>query len=277
MSYENFKVDVDSDGIALVTWDMPDRSMNVFTLSVIAEIEKIVEMLETDETVKGVVFTSGKDAFSGGADLKMLEGLLTTYHSERRQDPEAAMQAMFDGSRHLSLLLRRLETTGKPAVAALNGTALGGACELALACHARFAANNDKARFGLPEVKIGLFPGAGGTQRLPRMIPAADALQMLLKGQAIPFAKAKSVGLINEVVEQDKLVATAKQWILDGNKGVQPWDQDKFRIPGGQVYSAAGMMVFPPANAIYRRETYDNYPGARAIMKCVYEGYRCAF
>ncbi len=272
MSYENFKVDIDSDGIALFTWDMPGRSMNVFTLSVITEIEKIVESLETDETIKGAVFASGKDAFSGGADLKMLEGMLTTYHRERQKDPEAAMQVMFDSSRHLSLLLRRMETCGKPVVTALNGTALGGACELALACHARFAANNDKGRFGLPEVKIGLFPGAGGTQRLPRMIPAADALQLLLKGQALPFAKAKAMGLINDCVEADKLIATAKQWIKDGGSAVQPWDQDKYRLPGGPVYSKGGMMTFPPANAIYRRETFDNYPGARAIMKCVYEG-----
>ena len=272
MSYENFTAELDADGIAVLNWDMPGKSMNVFTLSVIAELEQIIETLETDENIKGAVFTSGKDTFSGGADLKMLEGLLTTYHVERQKDPEAAMQAMFDGSRHLSLLLRRLETCGKPVVAALNGTALGGACELALACHARIAADNDKGRFGLPEVKVGLFPGGGGTQRLPRMIPAADALQLLLKGQALNFKRAKGMGLINEIVAQDKLIDTAKQWIKDGGNAKQPWDQDKFRIPGGPVYSKGGMMTFPAANAIYRRETYDNYPGARAILKCVYEG-----
>ncbi len=272
MSYNNYTLDIDGDGIALITWDMPGKSMNVLNLEAIEELGKIIERLETEDVIKGAVFTSGKAAFSGGADLKMLEGLLTTFHKERASNPDVAMQALFDGSRQFSQLLRRLETCGKPVVAAINGTALGGAFELALACHARFASDNDKTQLGLPEVKVGLFPGAGGTQRLPRMIPAADALQLLLRGSSLRVAKAKGMGILNDVVPAEDLIETSKAWIRNGGKGVQPWDAPKFRLPGGPVYSKAGMETFPPANAIYRRETYDNYPGARAIMKCVYEG-----
>ncbi|MEJ8570982.1 3-hydroxyacyl-CoA dehydrogenase NAD-binding domain-containing protein [Microbaculum marinum] len=272
MTYKNFTVDVDADGIALVTWDMPDRSMNVFEASVMDEIGRIIETVASDDSIKGAVVTSGKETFSGGADLAMLQGLLGAFHEMRASDETAAMQRMFDESRRMSQLWRRLETSGKPWVAAINGTAMGGAFELALACHHRVASENDKTRLALPEVKVGIFPGAGGTQRVPRMVPTADALQFLLKGSELKVGQAKAMKLIDEVVSADRLIETARAWIRDGGKGVQPWDKDGFRLPGGQVYSPAGFQTFPPANAIYRRETYDNYPAARAIMSCVYEG-----
>ena len=175
-------------------------------------------------------------------------------------------------SRKLSQLYRRIETCGKPWVAAINGTALGGGFELALACHQRIAADNAKTRVGLPEIKIGLFPGAGGTQRIARMLPPADALQLLLKGDQLKLDRAKAMKLIDAVVPQADLIKTAKDWIKAGGKAVAPWDEKGFRLPGGPVYSKAGMMTFPAANAIYRRETYDNYPAARAILQVVYEG-----
>jgi len=273
MNLKNFKFDVDADGIALVTWNMPGRSMNVFTMEVMQELSEIVEKVAGDKDIKGAVITSGKDTFSGGADLTMLEGLSSAIKDiDKAKDKKAAMQEFFDQSRKMSAIYRRLETSGKPWVAALNGTAVGGAFELALACHHRVASENEKTRLGLPEVKVGLFPGAGGTQRLPRMVPAADALQMMLRGDQIRLDRAKQMKLVDEVVPQAQLVATAKAWIKAGGKPVQPWDQDGFKLPGGPVYSKAGMMVWPPANAIYRRETYDNYPGARAILKSTYEG-----
>ncbi|HEY7459164.1 MAG TPA: 3-hydroxyacyl-CoA dehydrogenase NAD-binding domain-containing protein [Xanthobacteraceae bacterium] len=273
MNLKNFKLDVDADGIALATWDMPGRSMNVFTVEVMQELSDIVEKVASDAAVKGAVVTSGKEAFSGGADLTMLESLTNMIKDiDKAKDKKAAMQELFDQSRKMSLIYRRLETAGKPWVAAINGTAMGGAFELALACHHRVASENEKTRLGLPEVKVGLFPGAGGTQRLPRMIPAADALQLMLRGDQIRLDRAKQLKLVDEVVPHDKLIETAKAWIKNGGKAVQPWDQDGFKLPGGPVYSKAGMMVWPPANAIYRRETYDNYPGARAILKSTYEG-----
>src|ERR1035437_7842635 len=268
----NFKFDVDADGIALVTWDMADRSMNVITMEVIAELGAIVEKVATDAAIKGAVVTSAKDAFCGGADLTMLERMGAIYADlVKTKGAEAAALYVFEESRKLSLLYRRIETGGKPWVCALNGTAMGGGFELALACHQRIAADNPKTRLGLPEIKIGLFPGAGGTPRVARLLPA-DALQFLLKGDQLKLDCAKAMKLVDNVVPQADLIKTAKDWIKAGGKPVKPWDEKGFKLPGGPVYSKAGMMVFPPANAIYRRETYDNYPAARAILQVVYEG-----
>jgi 3-hydroxyacyl-CoA dehydrogenase / enoyl-CoA hydratase / 3-hydroxybutyryl-CoA epimerase len=269
----NFKFDMDADGIALVTWDMPERSMNVIAMDTIAELSGIVEKVASDAAIKGAVITSGKDTFCGGADLTMLEGMGTIYaDTVRKQGEEAAARFVFEESRKLSLLYRRIETCGKPWVCALNGTAMGGGFELALACHYRVASDNPKTRLGLPEIKIGLFPGAGGTQRIARMLPPADALQYLLKGDQLKTDRAKTMKLIDAVVPADDLIKSAKDWLKSGGKAVKPWDEKGFKLPGGPVYSKAGMMTFPPANAIYRRETYDNYPAARAILQVVYEG-----
>ena len=269
----SFKLDVDSDGIALVTWDMGDRSMNVITMDVIAELGTIVDKVANDAAIKGVVITSGKAAFCGGADLTMLESIRGLYTDMvRKQGEEAAAKMVFDESRKLSQLYRRIETCGKPWVCALNGAAMGGGFELALACHYRVASDDAKTRLGLPEIKIGLFPGAGGTQRVARMLQPADALQFLLKGDQLKVDRAKAMKLIDAVVPEADLIKTAKDWIKAGGKAKAPWDTEGFRLPGGPVYSKAGMMTFPAANAIYRRETYDNYPAARAILQVVYEG-----
>src|SRR5215471_6299514 len=272
MSYVNFKVDIDGDGIALVTWDVPDRSMNVISLAGIEELAALVEQLAVDAAVKGVVITSGKEAFCAGADLTLLEGLGRTFARYIGDSEEQSATRLFEESRKLSLLYRRIETCGKPWVAAINGTALGGGFELALACHHRAAALNPKTRVGLPEVKVGLFPGAGGTVRVSRMLAPVDALQFLLKGDQLRVERAKAMKLIDAVVPPDELVKAAKDWIKAGGKAKNPWDVDGFRLPGGPVYSKAGMANFPAANAIYRRETYDNYPAARAILQVVYEG-----
>src|SRR3984957_8561672 len=273
MTYTNFKIDIDGDGIALVSWDAPDRSMNVITLKVIEELAAIVEQLAGDAAVKGVVITSAKDAFCGGADITLLESLGRTFATYiREKGAEQAATQLYEESRKLSLIYRRLETCGKPWVAAINGTAVGGGFELCLACHYRVAAQNPKTRLGLPEIKIGLFPGAGGTQRVPRIVSPQDAMQLLLKGEAINLDKAKTLKLIDAVVPASDLIKAAKDWIKGGGKAAAPWDDKAFKLPGGPLYSKAGMMMFPAGNAIYRRETFDNYPAARAIMQCVYEG-----
>jgi 3-hydroxyacyl-CoA dehydrogenase/enoyl-CoA hydratase/3-hydroxybutyryl-CoA epimerase len=273
MSMVHFKLDTDADGIALVTWDSPGRSMNVIDLKVMEELASIIEKVAADAAIKGAVITSGKDTFCAGADLTMLEILSREFADvSREQGEEMGALRVYEESRKLSQLYRRLETSGKPWVAAINGMTLGGGFELCLACHHRVASDNPKSRIGLPEIKIGLFPGAGGTQRVARMMMPGDALQFLLKGDQVRLAQAKGMKLVDAVVPAGDLIATAKKWIKDGGKPTNPWDVDGFRLPGGLVYSKAGMMTFPPANAIYRRETYDNYPAARAIMQVVYEG-----
>ncbi|MEM7461859.1 MAG: 3-hydroxyacyl-CoA dehydrogenase NAD-binding domain-containing protein [Pseudomonadota bacterium] len=272
MSYKNFKVETGSDGVAVVTWDMPGKSMNLIDQSVMAEMDAIIDMVAGDEAIKGAVITSGKETFSGGADLSMLQGSFADFQKMKESDPEGAATILFEGVSQLQVIYRKLETCGKPFVAAINGVAMGGSTELALACHGRVLSDNPKTKLGLPEVKVGLFPGAGGTQRLPRLIHTQEALQMLLLGKSYDATKAKKLGLVDEVVPADQLVDTARKLIADGLSPVKPWDEKGFKIPAGPVYSKAGAQLFPPANAIYRRETFDNYPGARAIMKCVYEG-----
>ena len=273
MTFTNFRLETDSDGIVLATWDMPGRSMNVLTPEVIAELSQIVEQVASDEAVKGCVVTSAKESFSGGADLTMLQGLGSEYaRLARETGEEEAMRFFFEESRRLSLLYRRLETCGKPFAAAVHGTCLGGAFELALACHFRVLSGEDATRVGLPEIKVGLFPGAGGTQRVARLMQTGDALQMLFKGDQIRALLAKNMGLVHDVAPRAEIVERAKAWIRGGGKALAPWDEPKFRAPSGKVYSPAGMMIWPPANAIYRRETHDNYPAAKAILHAVYEG-----
>ena len=275
MTYTHFTVETDSDGIAVITWDSPEKSMNVIDQSVMEELDKIVDHVAGEEGIKGAVIASGKKTFGAGADLSMLQRMLGEFKAEEAKDKEAAAQMLFDGAYALNQMLRKMETNGKPFVAAINGQALGGCLEICLACHARVMA--DDAKVGLPEVKVGLFPGGGGTQRVPRLMHTQEALQMLLKGGNMHAGKAKANGLVTEVVPAAELVSKAKELINGGLKGVQPWDVKGYKFPGGAVYSPAGFQLFPPANAIYRRETQDNYPGARAIMKCVYEGMLVPF
>ena len=274
MTYKNFTFDIDADGIALVTWDMPDRSMNVMTPESFGELTELVETVAEDDAIKGCIITSGKDTFSGGADISMLAGFLKTYEKNlKKGDEVAAVQELHDTGNILSKLARRIETCGTPFVAALNGTTMGGAFELALGCHYRISIRDKSIRIGLPESRIGLLPGGGGTQRVARLIGAQDALQMMLQGRTFDPIRAKGMKLIHALADsREEMIAEAKKWINDGGKAIAPWDMDGFRIPGGQVYSKAGVMTWSAGNAIYRRETYDNYPAARAIMSCVYEG-----
>ena len=277
MTYTNFTVETDADGIALVTWNMPDRSMNVFTEEVMDELEKIIGTVSGDAAIKGAVITSGKESFSGGADLNMLKRMLGIFEEARAKDSDAATRMLFDGAGRMTWLFRKLETSGKPWVSAINGTCMGGAFEMSLACHGRVVADGDKVKMALPEVKVGIFPGAGGTQRVPRLTDQQSALQMLTTGQTLTPQKAKSMGLVHQVVPAENLIQAAKDMIKAGLKPVQPWDEKGFKLPGGPIYSAAGANLWPAAIAILRRETYGNYPGAIAIVKCVYEGLLVPF
>ncbi len=277
MSYTNFTLETDQDGIALVTWDMPGKSMNVITQEVLAELDAIVDQVAGDAAIKGAVITSGKAAFSGGADLSMIKGMFSFYEEQKAIDPDQAAAKLFELAGSLTRVFRKLETSGKPWVSAINGTCMGGAFELSLACHGRVASNQKSVKIALPEVKVGIFPGAGGTQRVPRLTNAQDALQMMTTGQTLTPQRAKAMGLVHALAEPDALIDTAKAMIRDGLKPVQPWDERGFKAPGGGIWTPASAQLWPAASGILRRETYGNYPGAHAILKCVYEGLQVPF
>jgi 3-hydroxyacyl-CoA dehydrogenase/enoyl-CoA hydratase/3-hydroxybutyryl-CoA epimerase len=273
MSYENFRVETGEDGIAIATWDMPGRSMNVLTFQVMDEIEKIVEQVAADAGIKGAVIVSGKKDFSGGADITMLAGIASVYDDLLKKDAAKANEALFEQSGRLSRVYRRLETCGKPFVVAVHGTCMGGATELALAAHGRVMADDDATRIALPEVKIGIFPGAGGTQRVMRMTDPQAGLEMLLRGSSLAPKKALTMKLVDKVAPRGELVETARAMIAGGLKPTKPWDQKGWKPEGAaRIFSPAGFQFWPAANALYRKETYDNYPGARALLKSVFEG-----
>lgn len=261
---ENFKIDVDADGVALITFDVPGRSMNTLTSSVMAEIPQLVERIKTDDAIKGAVLTSGKTSgFCAGADLGDIAGGMIG---------GANLQDAYDAGWKMNGALRALETCGKPVAAAINGLALGGGLELTLACHYRVVENDNKIQLGLPEIKVGLFPGGGGTQRLTRLIGVQAAMMAMTEGKSFRPNDAKGAGIVHEIVEKGQSVAAAKAWIKAGGKAVQPWDDKGFKLPGGGPYHPAGIQNFLVGNAMIRKQTYGNYPAATNLMKAVYEG-----
>lgn len=270
-TYKNFIVETDSDGIARISWDAPGKTMNVIDATVLDEMDALIEQVEGNEAIKGVVFTSGKKTFGAGADLNYLQEMMGHFEAEKAKDQTAAMQMLFDGAWRLNKTLRRVEAGDKPWVAAINGTALGGVFEIALACHARVMTDDESATVGLPEAKVGLLPGGGGTQRVARLVEPQQGMQMLLQGKVHRPAKAKQLNLVHEVVAADELIERSKQLIRDGLKPEAPWDQKGFKAPIN-VWSPMGVQMLSAGNALLRKETYGNYPNAINIMKCVYEG-----
>jgi len=252
--------DKDSDNIVTLTIDMPGRSMNVLNEELTAPFAETIAKIEADKTIKGIIITSGKKEFLAGADIERLF---------RITEPQQA----FDLAQEFKAFLRRLEQCGRPVVAALNGTALGGGLELALACHHRIAINDPKAKFGLPEVKLGLLPGGGGTQRLPRLIGIQPALPLLLEGKELRAEQAKAQGILHELAtDRGDMMAKAKAWCLANPNPVQPWDDKKFRWPGGDSKSPANAQMWSIAPSMASAKTWGNYPAATNIMSCVFEG-----
>lgn len=270
---KHFTLEIDNDGIALITFDSPGRSMNVLGMVVVEEINQWVETLASNKDIKGAVITSGKDAFCAGADLEEMGGDFAQFAARLENDEQGAKKDLFNMVFRLNAAFRALETCGKPVAAAVNGLALGGGFELALACHARFCANDaPKLRLGFPEVMVGLLPGAGGTQRVPRMIGLMNSAPLLLQAKKIKAQEALAMGLINGVVPASELIETAKTWVKENPKAKQPWDGDKFRFPGGDPWTPKGFPMFAGAPAMVRKESYGNYPAMGNILRCVYEG-----
>lgn len=256
-----FTHDIDAQGIAVLTWNDPNGPVNSLAQSAVVALGEAMDALLADDAVKGIVLTSGKADFVVGANLKEIQTM--------PQEPATILAFI----RALHTILRKTEQGGKPVVAAMNGTALGGGMEVALGCHYRIAANNPKARFGFPEVNLGLLPGGGGTQRLARMLGIQAAMPWLLQATQVDPLAAQKAGLINEVVEADQLIARAKQWISENPKAcVQPWDEKKFRMPGGEVQSAKVAQVFMGAQAMLRKKTMGNYRAPQLILQALFEG-----
>ena len=269
---ETFRFSVDADGVAVAVFDVPGRSMNTLTGASIRDLAAIVERVRANKAIRGLVLTSGKSTgFCAGADIGEMEGGASE-SSDAPQSEEEQLKARFDAAFALNAVLRRLETCGKPVAAAINGLALGGGLEITLACHYRVVGDHPKIQLGLPEAKIGLLPGAGGTQRLPRLIGAANALPLILEGKSLSPAAARKFGFVHDVVPAGTELAAARDWIKTRGDAVQPWDRKDFRIPGGAPHSPGGGQVFLLRNAMLRKTTYGNYPAPLAIMKCVYEG-----
>jgi 3-hydroxyacyl-CoA dehydrogenase/enoyl-CoA hydratase/3-hydroxybutyryl-CoA epimerase len=265
---QNFQLARRDDGILVFSWNMPDRSMNVIDESVMDDLESLISTLAIDADVRGAIVTSGKSSFSGGADLGMLAALGRLTIGSPAEDKRQARDAVA----RLGEIYRRLETCGKPVAAAINGTCLGGAFELALACHYRVSTDDPNAKLGLPESKVGLLPGAGGTQRLPRLIGTEAALKLMMKGTHINPHDALQLGALHEIAPTHELVERAASWIRSGGDAVQPWDRPGYKIPGGLPYSKSGLLMWMAANALYRKETFDNYDAQRAILSCVHDG-----
>jgi len=256
--------DVDSEGIATLTIDVVGMPVNVITPGFQEDLSLALDRVAHDGAVTGVVLTSARRDFMAGADIK---DLVTAY--DRGVLASSAAQL----SSALSRIYRRLETCGKPVVAAINGVALGGGLELALSCHYRVVADTPKALLGLPEVKVGLLPGAGGTQRLPRLIGISQALPLLLEGRQLQPAEALRLGVVHEVVPPHELLDRARAWLRSKPDASAPWDRKGFKVPGGVgMQSPSLAQTFMVGSAMIARETWHNYPAPAAILSSVYEG-----
>jgi 3-hydroxyacyl-CoA dehydrogenase/enoyl-CoA hydratase/3-hydroxybutyryl-CoA epimerase len=257
----------DSDGIVTLTMDDPGASANTMNDAYKQGMAEAVDRLyaEKDEIV-GVVLTSAKKTFFAGGNLKMLV-----------QATKDDAPRLFEESMSIKADLRRLETLGKPVVAAINGAALGGGLEIALACHHRIAAEG-RYEIGLPEVTLGLLPGGGGVTRTVRMLGIQTALtEVLLQGQRSKPEVAQAKGLVDQVVPADQLVDKARQWVLDHKDdeeaAQQPWDRAKYKMPGGTPSHPALAQMLPAFPATLRKQLKGaDYPAPRAIMAAAVEG-----
>ncbi len=258
------------DGIVVLTLDDPGQSANTMNEAYVRSMERTLERLEAErDEIKGVVITSAKSTFFAGGDLNDL------IKADRDQAAEFA-----EGLRLIKRQLRRLETLGKPVVAAINGAALGGGLEICLACHHRIAVDDSKVQLGFPEVQLGLLPGAGGVVRSVRMVGIVDALmQLLLQGKRHRPAKAKEIGILDEIVPTaDDLIPAAKAWIEANPEAKQPWDESGHKIPGGTPSNPKFAMNLPAFPSNLRKQIKGaNYPAPKAIMAAAVEGSQVDF
>ena len=264
----------DDDGVATITWNCVDRPMNVMSEQGFSDLNALVDDCIADDTIYGVIITSAKKDFAAGMDLGVIA-------KTKEKNPENPAQGCFEMVMQIHQILRKIELAGmdfkskkggKPFVAVLPGTALGIGLEIPLACHHIIASNNSKAKIGLPEIKVGIFPGAGGTTRLVRKMGAMGASPFLLEGKLSNPSAAKAAGLIDAVSDQP--LADAKSWILAATDAdlVKVWDAKGYKMPGGAPYHPTGFMTFVGASAMVNGNTLGVYPAAKALLSAVYEG-----
>ncbi|MEQ1754087.1 MAG: 3-hydroxyacyl-CoA dehydrogenase NAD-binding domain-containing protein [Micropepsaceae bacterium] len=271
MELKVFKWNQDADGIVTLTWDDPERTMNVLSNKAMADIAAVIQKITSDASIKGAIITSGKaNGFCAGAALDEMESGASGAGAPKNE--EERVRQRYEGVLQFNMLLRKLETCGKPIVAAINGLALGGGLEVTLACHYRVVADNPRIQLGLPESKVGLLPGGGGTQRLPRLMGAQAAMSLIMQGSSLDPKAAEAQKVVHKVVPADQLISEAKRWIKETPNAVQPWDKKGFEVPGGLPNDKGASTVFTMGNALYRKTSYNNYPAQRYILSCVYEG-----
>jgi 3-hydroxyacyl-CoA dehydrogenase/enoyl-CoA hydratase/3-hydroxybutyryl-CoA epimerase len=257
------KLERGSDGIALLTLDDPDEAMNVASAAWIEEMSEAVAVLAADAAVKGVIVASAKSSFMAGADLKELAAGFGA----------RSLQGAADLSRSISGLFRDIERSGKVWVVAINGLALGGGLELALACHGRILVDDPRPMLGLPEVNLGLLPGAGGTQRVPRIIGRQAALDLLLSGRSVGAAEALQLGLVDELAPRPALLDRARAWIAAHPDPEKPWDRKGYRPPAWMGMQDPDFAMFNSmAVAMTAKAHGYNQPAPPAILSCVFEG-----
>lgn len=256
LSYE-----VGEDGIAIITIDQVENPTNLFSFAFIKEFVEQAHKAIADSHVAGVIITSGQRMFMAGADLRELE--------KDSGSVEDQLNDMLEFHKNS----RAIETGGKPFVAAINGTALGGGLELCLLCHHRICLNDPKIKLGFPESKVGLLPGGGGTAKSPYLIGIQNALMYMLQGIEANPSKAMKDGLIDALAETpEAMMAAAKEWIKNNPNPVQPWDNRKHKIPGGGLMTPNGVQTMMGAIGNVRKMTHGNYPAAQAILSVVHDG-----
>lgn len=250
----------DSDNIVTLTLDNPTKSTNVINKAFGEAFKEVLGKLKAEADLRGIIVTSAKDAFLAGADIDEMFA-------------ESDAQKFFDQAQEFKAGLRWIETQGKPVVAAINGTALGGGLEMTLNCHRRIVINNPKIQLGLPEVTLGLLPGGGGVTRFVRILGLQPAFPLLTEGKKLSPQEALSTGLIHELVAtKEELLAKSREWILANKTAKQPWDVDGYKIPGGSPTSSKVAGMLPVAPAMLAKKTYNNYPAPLAIMAAAIEG-----
>jgi 3-hydroxyacyl-CoA dehydrogenase/enoyl-CoA hydratase/3-hydroxybutyryl-CoA epimerase len=259
---EYFRYAVDPDGIATLSWDDPTKPVNVFNEESLAALAVAVRRVIADRQAKGVILASAKVDFVAGGDLEAISTRFTD---------ATAVKAWFE---LLHALTREMEQGGKPWIAAINGSALGGGLEIALACHARIAADEAALRIGLPEVTLGLFPAGGGTQRLPRLVGVATGMHLILEGTRLPVAAAHRLGIVDAVVPQARLLEAAKDWLLAHPRSTQPWDCEGFHIPGGAVDGTANVALLAAELAAAEEREPAVGPAGAFALACIRDGLR---